>query len=348
MISEVSAAMKLVCPRCSAKSTVPDDRVPAKGAWAKCPKCAERFFIKPKSAVPLSADQPRSEQISSAPRERSPEAQKIIDRLRKGREKEAESRLTPPGPDLELVTVFPETVSDFKPVFLVLALVGGLSLLGVAVLFKKSTEISPVATQSSPAEFKITQYGEDQLRLSLASLRKSTNRRKHLYRRVTEPGMEFQAFETILDRLAPGSCQEGLDSLVLGSRNPAGGFEVDILCRPKGLYQFPMKVSWQNGFAVITMPGRRQSLSVALTEHAAAQTAPADPVGPQGLRSVTSILDGQVVESYEPVRTPAPQAPGGQTEDAEVRIAPPAQSPSAGGHDEDAVFQSYEDFLSNK
>ncbi|MDR3037758.1 MAG: zinc-ribbon domain-containing protein, partial [Candidatus Adiutrix sp.] len=38
--------MKFVCPKCQAKLAIPPERVPAAGAWARCPKCRERFFIK--------------------------------------------------------------------------------------------------------------------------------------------------------------------------------------------------------------------------------------------------------------------------------------------------------------
>jgi len=349
--------MKLVCPRCAARSRIPAERVPAKGAWARCPKCEERFFVKSKGPETPVGQAPDLGTGVPGPHSRSPEAQRIIDRLRGPREAEAESRLAPPRPDQELVTVFPEAAADYRLYFLGLILVVVFMAVGVAMLFKESLEVSPVASQPTLAEFKVTEFGQDQLRANLAYIRKSTNRRNHFTRRITTPGPEFQVFETLLERLAPGGCS-GLDTLVLESKSPAGGFEVLALCRPKGLYEFKMSVRWRDGFAVITMPGRRESVSIALSQEAArAETSPTASVIPAGLQPVTSIVGGQVVESFEPVPTPPAtgEAPGEATSEAtiieeeagleEARLEPALETVPA---EADRAYGSYEDFLAGQ
>ena len=321
--------MILVCPRCAARSRLPAERVPSKGAWARCPKCEERFFVKPKGLETPVNPVPVPGAAGTGTQGRSPEAQRIIDRLRGAREAEAESRLAPPRPDQELVTVFPEAAADTRLFWLGLALIGGLMVLAVIFLFQKSAGVSPVAPQTVVEEFKITEYGPDQLRSSLAFLRQSTHRRNYLSRTITTPGLEFQTFAEILERLVPGGCPQGLDSLNLESRSPAGGFEAKVLCRPKGLHEYDLTVRWQDGFAAISLAGSsRPALSIPLTDEAAAR-ATADP-RPVGLQPVTSIVDGQVVENFEP-------------------SGPAAETPPVSANDRQGpAYQSYEDFLAGQ
>ncbi|MEW5723953.1 MAG: zinc-ribbon domain-containing protein, partial [Thermodesulfobacteriota bacterium] len=65
--------MKLDCPKCGAVVSVPEDKVPAKGAWGRCPKCREKIFIqKPGPPAETAAPPPAPRRAQEPARRTAP------------------------------------------------------------------------------------------------------------------------------------------------------------------------------------------------------------------------------------------------------------------------------------
>ncbi|UQZ87819.1 hypothetical protein C4J81_00730 [Deltaproteobacteria bacterium Smac51] len=251
--------MKLTCPRCFSKSTVPDERVPAGGAWAKCPKCKERFFINPGAAIFQTA--PDVTILPSRPAGRSEEAQSLLARMRK-HDTEASTRIDGPPYDPSMVTLFPEPLVNYRVYFLTLGLlVAGLAAFLINVFRDSAGNVPP--GQSFPAQLAVNEYNEDDFINELRRVRRTTHRRNHLLLTIDHKGLETRVFQKILDKLVPGACPEVV-KLMFVSDHPAGGFNAEITCRPDMPPDFEMEVRWRSGSALINLPGRNQRMTVPL------------------------------------------------------------------------------------
>lgn len=257
--------MKLVCPKCQARSSVPDERVPADGAWGVCPKCAERFFIRPAGdPIPGPETAPRS-----SPAGRSPEAQKLLDRLRAQRSAEA-APPDEPGWDLEVVTLFPDPEAHY-PTYLLGLTLAGLGLLITAVLLVYSAQSRPRETAQPRTAFIPAPYGMDALRDDLLTLRQETVIRNKFERLIEESGRESRMFKYFLANLAPGSCQE-ITSLTLWSKRPVEGFQAQGLCLSGTGRTTELSVRWQGRSAVATMGNEPGQIEVLLSPRIAPAT----------------------------------------------------------------------------
>jgi len=56
--------MKIICPECKKAYQVPDAKIPAKGAYARCPNCRHRFFLKKDAERPKPRRTQSSEKVS--------------------------------------------------------------------------------------------------------------------------------------------------------------------------------------------------------------------------------------------------------------------------------------------
>ncbi len=250
--------MKLVCPKCQARSSIPDERVPANGAWAKCPQCAERFFIRPAAGqIPASETVPRP-----APAGRSPEAQKLLDRLRAQRPGEAAA----PGEleqPLEVVTVFPDPEAHYPAYGLGLILAGLIFLSAVIYLVYSAQSRSVEAARPQATAFIPKPYGMEEVRGDLLLMRRETVNRMTYERLVEHSGRESRMFKYFLANLAPGSCQE-ITSLTLRSKRPLEGFQAQGICLAGNGKTPELSVRWQGRTAVATMGDESEQIEVLL------------------------------------------------------------------------------------
>jgi len=249
--------MKLVCPKCHSKSTVPDERVPAAGAWARCPKCSERFFIRPVGQSSGLDMQPQKAPVKSV-RGRSEEAQRMINRLRSKTEAEGLTTLDGPEYNPETITVFPQPAPN--PAFTVIATGVMIVLAGFVLIgsFSKGSTVKVNAPQT-PAIMSHYTYGEKDLRADFQLLRKRATQQPHLRYQVTYTGYESRVFKHFLNEIAPDDCQD-ITSLYIKADRAANSLTATATCQDNSRIIPDMQIRWEGRDALISITGREALL----------------------------------------------------------------------------------------
>ncbi len=235
--------MNVRCPHCRAKSRVADERVPLKGAWAKCPKCGERFFLRP----PERAEEKTETAVSSEELRA-----RILARVR-GREGEAFTSRQPEDDAWPEVTVFPEASLSPARVtaigFLLLALF--LAVLGFFFRSAARVEIPPPPAPSAPQAANEEEILAVQAKNRLLRLRSRTIKSGLLSYSVHYTGDESRLFKHYAAKLAPGVCRD-ITGLTMHSEDAAYGFTLTADCLDGN--RVDMKVRWRGTGAVISFP----------------------------------------------------------------------------------------------
>ena len=247
--------MMLTCPKCHAKSTVPSEIVPASGAWARCPRCSERFFIRHLGQGAGLNEQPRPSPAKSA-RVRSEEAQRMIDRLRSKTEAEGQVSLDGPAYSPDIITVFPQPASGGLAVFLAIGVM--VVLVGVVLVgaFTKGSTVT-IAAPEPTGIININVYGEKELRADFLLFRKLTTGRPYLRKRVDYTGFESRVFKFFLKEMAPAECQD-IASLFIKAERAANGFTATAACLDPGRTIPDLSVRWEGRDAVIMFAGQNE------------------------------------------------------------------------------------------
>lgn len=249
--------MKLTCPKCRAKSSVPDAQVPVNGAWARCPKCGERFFIQPLGQGWMDAPLQEAQAPAPKSRRRSPEAQKMLERLRSKSETEGRTSLTGPAYDPATITVFPQPESSQALTWVaaaVLAFMVGYVLVGS---FNQGGKVR-VASEEPTTILGVTAYGEKELRADLLALRRQSSGRPHLRRTVSYSGHESRVFKYFLAELAADECQE-ITRLDISADRSDNDFNAVALCLDDRRSIPTMRVLWEGRDAVVSFEGYSES-----------------------------------------------------------------------------------------
>ena len=242
--------MKFICPRCQARLTIPAERVPAQGAWARCPKCRERFFLKVRAP----------EEFAEAPalrrRGRTAEEQALIDRQR-AKTGRPETSLEGAGGGWEVV-VFPQPAADYRLYGLIAALaVGG--FLGFLVHGFRSAGDWPTRTEAQAPRAALA-YEEAGLAADLSAMRLNFSRRSGLNRTIDYQCPEVRVFKHLMTQLAPEACGGELAQIRLWSSNTLEGFRVVGFCLAEAKGTTPeVEVRWAEGAALAGLandPGR--------------------------------------------------------------------------------------------
>lgn len=248
--------MNLTCPKCRARAVIPDDRVPAGGAWARCPQCAEKFFIQPAGWNHVV------EQLASVPDKapvrgpRTAEVQEMINRL-KGSQAEEEAA----AQDLSYITVYPAPARSFTPYLVVLLLLAASAVM-LPLLFFNSAGERAVITQPSPRPAgAVKAYGEVELREDLLTLRRRFRRQANLNYHVDHSGAESRMYKYLLARLTPGQCQE-IRRIQFNSSRPDQGFTAEAACLESGFASPLLHVQWRQGQAVIRFEGSDERMTL--------------------------------------------------------------------------------------
>jgi len=246
--------MKLTCPKCQSQLKVPADKIPAAGGWARCPHCAEKFFVKaPGSEIDLLSQIPGD---GSAGRlGRNAEGRRLLDRLRAaGRAPEAAKE--PDWSDFisSEVTIFPEPAPTPA---LYQAL--GLALLGLPVLLLGLFFVwyeSPPQPVASTVVFDKTFNNEQdpkQILANLDTIRRNMANQKRIISTVRRTGSESRVFNYFAARLMPGTC-DAISRLEMTSEAPTKGFEATGFCIGGKVNWLKMEVVWTNRTAIISFP----------------------------------------------------------------------------------------------
>ena len=251
--------MKFVCPRCQSKLNIPAERVPAAGAWARCPKCHERFFLKVKAAEPVPSA-PEAGRVR--PAGRTAAEQKLLDRQRaKMGRPQAETSLEGPAGLWEVV-VFPAAAPDYRLYGLVAALaVGG--LLGFLIHAFRSAGGGSGGPAAVPAPR--LSYEDRGLTTDLNAMRRDFRRRSGLSRNVSYGGREARVFKYCMSQLAPGACAGEFSSLRLRSTNTLEGFRAVGVCLDEDETAPELEINWQGGLVVARVAGARRPLEIPLS-----------------------------------------------------------------------------------
>lgn len=208
--------MILACPICRGKLSLPEDRVPQAGAWARCPRCGDRFYLAPRP--PEKDDGPAGPEADArtegaAARRRHPKPGRA-----------AFQALSPrlgPAFDISQVTVFPEAANPRRP----LAGLGPLALLlliaAVSWLYFAAAEpppLPPAAVLSAPA------YEREQFQADLSFLIKAVSHELRLDYQARPRGPEERVFRHFMAALeAPPAGLPAEISLRVSSSSPERG-----------------------------------------------------------------------------------------------------------------------------
>lgn len=253
--------LKLVCPKCQLNLRVPEQRVPAAGAWAQCPRCRERFFINPagSSLEDLTRPFANGDSGSAAPRRgasaRDSSSQRLLDRLKAKRGQPEE-----PGYEPGQVIVYPEPAlpgSVYQAASVVMLC---LPLLAVFFLFSSAnTRLNrPAAPPPAPVSTAVERLNDQEnpelIRKDLVSIKRDhLMRRRNLYG-MGYSGPESRVFNYFMNRLAPGVC-DGVHYLQVSvPMGGVSGFSMTGLCLAPEGRRLEMRVKWSDQGGRISFP----------------------------------------------------------------------------------------------
>lgn len=242
--------MKFVCPRCKAGLEIPKERVPAAGAWARCPKCQERFFLKVRAADPPGL----APGLPGRRAGRTAEEQRLLDRqlARMGRAR-AETSLEGPVGTWEVV-LFPAPAPNYRLYGLVTALaVGG--LLGLMFHLFQSAGSWPAEMAAAPP--RAVNYEDRGLAIDLAAMRRDFRRRPGLRRNIDYSGREARVFKYLMTELAPEACGGEFHRLRLWSSDTSRGFKAVGTCLAEGETAPELQIQWAGERVVAGLAGSR-------------------------------------------------------------------------------------------
>jgi predicted Zn finger-like uncharacterized protein len=258
--------MKFVCPRCQAKLNIPAERVPAAGAWARCPKCQDRFFLNVRGAdqareggpAPPAPASPAGRLRSAAGR--TAEEQRLLDRQRAklGRPK-AETSLEGPAGVFEVV-VFPTHAPDYRLYGLAAALVVG-GFLGLLLHAFQSAGARPDEAVDDLGP-PVVNYEDGGLAADLSALRRDFSRRSGLSRNIDYRGREVRVFKYLMAQLAPRACDGEFSSLRLWSFDTGQGFKAVGACLARGETSPELEINWQGEVVLASLAGGRRHLEI--------------------------------------------------------------------------------------
>ncbi|MDR0882136.1 MAG: zinc-ribbon domain-containing protein [Candidatus Adiutrix sp.] len=241
--------VKLTCPSCQAKLQVPDDHIPAAGGWARCPKCRDRFFLKPggQAAVDLARpfQEPPTAQASPTRPGRDEASQKLLDRLKD------KNRAGQPDKGLEdfepgEIIVFPApALSETACQYIGLALLS-LPLLAIILVLSWGRTTPAVVSQVSPTALKRlnTEDSPEIIRADLLNIKRDLLRRRRPHIDVDYSGPESRVFKYFMGRLTPPDYCSGITHLEIAASQPTSGFVATGFCQGEAYKLLEMKASW--------------------------------------------------------------------------------------------------------
>lgn len=252
--------MKLVCPKCQAKLKIPDQQIPATGAWAKCPKCQERFFINPaaQSAVDLTTPFQRPNQAPAPLGRRDSSAQQLIERVRAKRGLPTDQRRDA-FDESGLVMVYPKpavSAGTYQAI--------GLALLAVPILFiviffsSLPDSESSDSSRPKPAEIvtKINDINSNHalIRQDLLNIRKGlVNRPRPVYGAGYSTS-ETRVFNYFVANMLPEDICSRTDYTEVTRLTSAYGFTAKGRCLQGKGNVLELRVEWTTQKAMILFP----------------------------------------------------------------------------------------------
>ncbi|MEW6261544.1 MAG: zinc-ribbon domain-containing protein [Thermodesulfobacteriota bacterium] len=223
--------MKVICPTCQTTSRISEAKIPPQGAYARCPKCQERFFIK------------RPKPAAKTPDSRTGEAATPRSGMGPARPPLASSLRPPPVPDQEYYdgdqeppTLLPEPEAwrgwyVIAAVFLLLAGTVSYYTLGRQSNIPLKRPARPLAQRPaglpSPAEVAFER--------DLTFVRRAIMRRNFTSYTVEIISPEMRLLFDLLDRCG-GDCP----AMFKASLHPLAGqdgFTAEVSCLEKKTYQ---------------------------------------------------------------------------------------------------------------
>lgn len=228
--------------------------MPVNGGWARCPKCAERFYIPAQGkGLDLISDIPGT---SPARRRsgRDDTSQQLLDRLRAKRGEEiSDKRLF--ELDFNDITIFPEpALSPAVCQAIGIALLA-LPVLVLAIIFFKYDQPAPAPVSTSEFnEMLNNEFNSDLIRADLLQIRSQTINKNRLLTQIDFTGSESRVFKYFASDMVPGVC-DVITWLDMESDSPTRGFEVTAVCEGGILEKLKMQVSWTDRTAIINFPG---------------------------------------------------------------------------------------------
>lgn len=253
--------MKIVCPTCQAKLKISDHQVPAAGVWAKCPKCHERFFIKPSAQIifDLTAPFQRPAQAPGPLPRRDPMAQQIVERARVKRGLAVGPIRNAADEESSPVTVFPKAAVPpevYKAIGLALL---GFPILFIAIFFSSlpysKPELSP-GLQPAAIVAKINDVNNNQalIRQDLLNIRKDMVRRPRPFYGSGYSSSETRVFNYFVANMLPEEICSGIDYTEVTKLTSAYGFTVRGHCLGGNGQPLEMRVEWTLKKATIQFP----------------------------------------------------------------------------------------------
>ena len=247
--------MKLVCPKCLSHLKVPAEKIPVGGGWARCPKCAEMFYVQPPGqGLDLLSEPAKTPPARRQRSGRDESSQELLDRLRtqRGEENRDDRRF---DLDFNKVTIFPEPAlapAVYQGMGVALL---ALPVLVMAVIFFKSGPAAPPPV--STVEFKTmlnNEFNPDLIRADLLQIRRQTTYKNSLLTQVDYSGSESRVFKYFAAEMVPGIC-DVINRLDIESDRPPKGFAATATCQGGILERLRMQVSWTDRTAIISFPG---------------------------------------------------------------------------------------------
>ncbi|MDR0882296.1 MAG: zinc-ribbon domain-containing protein [Candidatus Adiutrix sp.] len=253
--------VKLTCPSCQAKLQVPDDHIPAAGGWACCPKCRDRFFLKPggQAAADLARPlEPPAAAASLPNRGRDAASQKLIDRLKgKNRGGRPEQGLEDFEPG-EIIVFPAPSLSAAACQYIGLALLS-LPLLAIILVLSWGRERAepPAAPAAGPAAVRRLNVAESPviIRADLRNIKRDLLRRRRPHVDVDYSGPESRVFKYFMARLTPPDYCPGITHLEMAASQPSSGFSATGFCQGEVYRLLEMKVTWTTWGARVQFTG---------------------------------------------------------------------------------------------
>ena len=226
--------MKIRCPKCQTIAKIDSQKVPEAGAYANCPKCRERFFIKKPAAEPARKP-PRPSSL--APSQRPPEPEPVS-------EPSAQPGPDPYDDDLIWEDQYSAGIvkDDFKAGWAILI---GVVVVVLGILTFMSLQ-APAPDLSAKQQTKATEVPESgfnyqaQLDMDLKYIRMKINRANYTNYRVENDGPEFRFLTEMVENCG-GECW-GIYHVLIKPLDNRMGFEADIQCYEPG--QHIVKYMW--------------------------------------------------------------------------------------------------------
>ena len=248
--------LKLACPKCGRPLHTDAARIPPAGAWTHCPRCGERFFLKPPGqGADLSSPAP-----AAGPKLAAGDSQarrELLSRLQ-ARSPSAAASAPPPDYDEE-VTIFPRAAWSGEACFAAGSLVLALIVLVSFMFFRGSVHHPPPPPPAMAAARLNDSQDLGLIRHDLIGLKRRFVNRRTLRADIEHTGPESRIFKYFLARLEPRGGCAGLARLEIKSEDPARGFRAEAVCLDQDGRLSPGKleldIKWTQRSAVASFPG---------------------------------------------------------------------------------------------